>query len=55
MGNDAGAERFLPVHHQTFELGHEPINEPIERFHAVAGNHADRIALSGIGQQVQIS
>jgi L-ascorbate metabolism protein UlaG (beta-lactamase superfamily) len=55
MGNDAGAERFLPVHHQTFELGREPINEPIERFYTAAGNQADRIALSSIGQQVQIS
>jgi L-ascorbate metabolism protein UlaG (beta-lactamase superfamily) len=55
MGNDAGAERFLPVHHQTFELGQEPIDEPIERFHAAAGNQTERIALSHIGQHVEIS
>jgi L-ascorbate metabolism protein UlaG (beta-lactamase superfamily) len=55
MGNEAGADRFVPVHHQTFELGHEPIDEPIERFHAVARNETDRIALSHIGQQVQIN
>jgi L-ascorbate metabolism protein UlaG (beta-lactamase superfamily) len=55
MGNDAGAERFLPVHHQTFELGQEPVDEPIERFYAAAGNQFERIALSHIGQHVQIS
>lgn len=55
MGNDAGADRFLPVHHRTFELGREPFDEPIERFHDAAGSQTDRIALSGIGQQVHIS
>lgn len=55
MGNDAGAERFLPVHHQTFELGREPVDEPIERFHAAAGNQTDRIVLSQIGQQVHLT
>jgi L-ascorbate metabolism protein UlaG (beta-lactamase superfamily) len=55
MGNEAGADRFVPVHHQTFELGREPMDEPIERFHLAAGNQGDRIALSRIGQQVQIN
>ncbi len=54
MGNEAGAERFLPVHHRTFELGQEPVDEPIERFYAAAGNETDRIVLSHIGQHVQI-
>jgi L-ascorbate metabolism protein UlaG (beta-lactamase superfamily) len=54
MGNDAGADRFLPVHHQTFRLGHEPLAEPIERFHRVAGNQSGRICMDGIGQQIQI-
>ncbi len=54
MGRDAGAERFLPVHHQTFRLGHEPTYEPIERFYGAAGSEADRITLNRIGQQVRI-
>ena len=38
MGNDAGAERFIPVHHQTFQLSREPLLEPIERFYSAAGS-----------------
>jgi L-ascorbate metabolism protein UlaG (beta-lactamase superfamily) len=54
MGNEAGAERFLPVHHQTFPLGIEPPFEPIERFHDAAGGDVDRIAADRIGEQVRI-
>jgi hypothetical protein len=52
MGNEAGAERFLPVHHQTFQLGHEPVNEPIERFYEAAGPDSARVMMDGIGQQI---
>lgn len=51
MGNDAGAERFIPVHHQTFQLSREPLLEPIERFYAAAGNGAERIAVTRMGQE----
>lgn len=54
MGNEAGAERFLPVHHQTFQLGHEPVNEPIERFYEAAGPDSARVMMDGIGQQIHI-
>ena len=51
MAADAGAEFFLPVHHQTFQLSREPYLEPIERVYGAAGNRPDRVALSGIGQE----
>lgn len=54
MGNEAGAERFLPVHHQTFPLGQEPVSEPIERFYEAAGADSARIAARRIGEQVRI-
>ena len=54
MAGDAGAEFFLPVHHQTFALSREPLREPIERLYRAAGSHPDRIALSRIGQEFQI-
>jgi L-ascorbate metabolism protein UlaG (beta-lactamase superfamily) len=54
MGNEAGAERFVPVHHQTFQLGFEPVNEPIERFYQAAGTESARVMLDGIGQQIHI-
>jgi len=55
MGNDAGAEFFLPVHHQTFPLSREPVGEPIERFHAAAGRQTDRVALDTIGREFRIT
>lgn len=54
MGNDAGADRFLPVHHQTFALSREPFREPIERFCAVAGSRQERVVLRDIGQEFRI-
>ena len=55
MGNDAGAEIFVPVHHQTFQLSREPFQEPIERFQKAAGSHTDRVAITRIGQEVHLS
>ena len=54
MGNDAGAEFFLPVHHQTFQLSREPFREPIERFQQAAADHPDRVAVHRIGQEFHI-
>jgi L-ascorbate metabolism protein UlaG (beta-lactamase superfamily) len=54
MAGEAGAEFFLPVHHQTFQLSREPLLEPIERVYGAAGNKPDRIALQRIGQQFQV-
>ncbi len=54
MGNDAGVERFIPVHHRTFQLSREPLAEPLERFLTVAGNQTDRVLIHQIGQQVSL-
>ena len=54
MGNEAGAEFFVPVHHQTFQLSREPFHEPIERFQQAAGRHPGRVALTRIGQEFHI-
>jgi L-ascorbate metabolism protein UlaG (beta-lactamase superfamily) len=54
MGNEAGADRFLPVHHQTFALSREPFREPIERFCDVAGSRQERVVLRDVGQEFQI-
>lgn len=55
MGNDAGAEFLIPVHHQTFPLSREPLTEPIERFLDAAGNHAGRVAAHRIGQEFRLT
>lgn len=54
MGNDAGADVFLPVHHQTFQLSREPLLEPIERFYGAAAREPERVGLQRIGQEVQL-
>ncbi len=54
MGNEAGADRLIPVHHQTFQLSREPLREPIERFIGAAESHRDRVALERIGQEIRI-
>jgi L-ascorbate metabolism protein UlaG (beta-lactamase superfamily) len=55
MAADAGAEFFLPVHHQTFELSREPYHEPIDRILLAAGSSPGRVALRGIGQETRIA
>ena len=55
MAQDAGAEFFLPVHHQTFALSREPYFEPIERVCEVAAQHPDRVAVQRIGQQFHVN
>jgi L-ascorbate metabolism protein UlaG (beta-lactamase superfamily) len=48
MANQARAHFVVPVHHQTFRLSWEPMDEPIQRFRrALPGG---RIALSKIGE-----
>jgi L-ascorbate metabolism protein UlaG (beta-lactamase superfamily) len=54
MGNEAGAEHFMPVHHQTFALGWEPRWEPIQRFYDCAGSRPERVAVGQIGEEFRL-
>ena len=49
MAGDLGARVVLPIHHATFRLSREPMDEPIARFVAAAGHERDRIALTEVG------
>lgn len=51
MANHCRAERILPMHHSTFRLSHEPVNEPIERMQAAVNSDPDRLVVRDIGQQ----
>jgi L-ascorbate metabolism protein UlaG (beta-lactamase superfamily) len=55
MASDAGAERILPIHHQTFPLSREPVFEPIERLVRVAGGDRDRIVVQRVGQEFRLA
>ncbi len=53
MANHAGANRILPVHHQTFQLSNEKQNEPVERLEAAVQDPA-RIVLRQIGEEFHL-
>jgi len=50
LANLAGARYIMPVHHQTFRLSNEPMNEPIERFQAALAKEPERIASRQVGE-----
>ena len=54
MAQEARAELFLPVHHQTFSLSREPLLEPLERLYDAAGSAADRVVLRDIGGEFRL-
>jgi L-ascorbate metabolism protein UlaG (beta-lactamase superfamily) len=44
-----GARYLLPVHHSTFRLSREPVDEPIRRLQAAAGPERWRIVTTEVG------
>jgi L-ascorbate metabolism protein UlaG (beta-lactamase superfamily) len=50
MFREIGADYFLPVHHSTFRLSREPIEEPVQRLLAAAGSERWRVALTEVGE-----
>jgi L-ascorbate metabolism protein UlaG (beta-lactamase superfamily) len=48
MANEARAKFIVPIHHQTFRLGREPVDEPIRRFTDALEPH--RVALTEVGE-----
>jgi L-ascorbate metabolism protein UlaG (beta-lactamase superfamily) len=55
MGNEAGAEQFLPIHHQTFTLSREPYGEPITRFLDAAGPRPERVPVRRVGDEFRLT
>jgi len=52
MANEARARYVVPIHHQTFRLGREPMDEPIRRF--TSALEPDRVALTEVGETFQL-
>jgi L-ascorbate metabolism protein UlaG (beta-lactamase superfamily) len=50
MADEAGARYVMPIHHETFKLSWEPLDEPIRRFRAALAQHPQRLALAEIGE-----
>lgn len=51
----SGARHLLPVHHSTFELSDEPIDEPMRRLRAAAGGEGERIIDEAPGEIAVLS
>lgn len=49
------AERVMAIHHQTFRLSREPMEEPIRRLLAAAGSDGWRVSGREVGETVSIS
>jgi L-ascorbate metabolism protein UlaG (beta-lactamase superfamily) len=45
-----GARYLLPIHHSTFRLSREPMDEPVRRLLAVAGRERHRVVMTEVGQ-----
>jgi L-ascorbate metabolism protein UlaG (beta-lactamase superfamily) len=54
MAGEARARMLLPVHHSTFRLSAEAMDEPIARFRAALGGTPERIAASEIGETFRV-
>jgi L-ascorbate metabolism protein UlaG (beta-lactamase superfamily) len=54
MADAAGARLFVPIHHKTFQLSHEPFDEPIERTEAALAKEAGRLVVRDAGDVVRI-
>jgi L-ascorbate metabolism protein UlaG (beta-lactamase superfamily) len=52
MANEARARYVVPIHHQTFRLGREPMDEPIRRFRRAL--EPDRVALTEVGETFEL-
>ncbi len=55
MADAAGARHIVPVHHATFKLSEEPMNEPIERLSAALAKEAGRLALKQVGETFRLT
>jgi hypothetical protein len=54
MAGEAHARLLLPIHHTTFRLSSEPMDEPIARFRAALSRTPERLAASEIGQTFRL-
>ncbi|HEX4210280.1 MAG TPA: MBL fold metallo-hydrolase, partial [Candidatus Binataceae bacterium] len=50
MFEQTGAQYLVPIHWGTFKLSREPMDEPLQRLIAAAGDESNRIVLRHIGE-----
>jgi L-ascorbate metabolism protein UlaG (beta-lactamase superfamily) len=55
MADHVRADFVLPMHHSTFRLSYEPMEEPIERLMTAAGKDEDRVIAREVGDSWAIA
>lgn len=54
MANDAGAKHFVPIHHETFQLSREPMDEPARRLRAALAQEPGRLLATSVGETFRV-
>lgn len=54
MADDARSRCFVPIHHETFILGHEPFGEPAARLRAAIADQPERLLATHVGQTFHV-
>jgi hypothetical protein len=52
LANQFGAHLIVPVHHQTFRLSNQSMNEPIERLEAALQFEPEKLGLKKVGESI---
>jgi len=54
MANMAGAKYIVPIHHQTFKLSAEPMDEPAARLRAALAGEPERLLAVSVGETFRV-
>ncbi len=55
MAQHVQARHLMPIHHSTFKLSYEPVDEPLKRLIAAAGAESHRLVGTHIGQEWKLA
>jgi len=54
MARDAGARTFVPIHHETFKLSSEAMDEPAARLRAAFADEPERLLAVRVGETFRV-
>jgi L-ascorbate metabolism protein UlaG (beta-lactamase superfamily) len=54
MADDAAARHFVPIHHETFKLSLEPMDEPARRVRAAFASEPQRLLAMHVGETFHV-
>lgn len=54
MARDAGARHFVPIHHETFKLSAEAMDEPAARLRAAFADEPHRLLAMSVGETFRV-